>query len=168
MYNDNELLYLISENDDEALEILIEKYKNLIRSKIKSFKFEKEVEKEYFLVGLEMLDKAIKLYQKEKNLSFNRFFEIILERKFIDLYRKEKSTELLIYNNELIDQVIDYNTIEEKIKIDYFKFELSEFEKLVYKEIYIEKRSVEDTCLALNCERKRIYDAIARIKKKLL
>ena len=37
-YNDNELLYLIEEKSEEALEILQEKYLILIKTKIKEMK----------------------------------------------------------------------------------------------------------------------------------
>lgn len=40
-YNDYELLYLIQEMDDEALDIMLKKYIPLIKARIKAFRIKK-------------------------------------------------------------------------------------------------------------------------------
>ena len=43
--NDNELLYLIKNHDEEALELMFKKYENLILSKIQKYHFLKVIRK---------------------------------------------------------------------------------------------------------------------------
>ncbi len=166
MYNDNELLYLISENDDEALEKLIEKYKPLIKSKIYLFNIEDSKKDDALQIGMETLYKAIEFFQTEQRMSFNRFFELLLERKFIDMYRHDKQRNNIIYDDEIVNKAIDSYTIKETEKYYYFKNELSELEKVVFQKLYLEKKRISDIAKELSCDRKKVYDAINRIKRK--
>ena len=58
-YNDNELLYLIAEKDDSALEIMFKKYTPLIRKRISEYKMVGKNSEDYFQEGLMMLVKSI-------------------------------------------------------------------------------------------------------------
>ena len=87
-YNDNELLYLIAENDDDAKNILINKYKPLI------YKYAKKISKnlneidDYIQEGLLCVIKAINTFKDNYPFSFNNYLNILLKRKFIDLAKK--------------------------------------------------------------------------------
>lgn len=88
-YNDNELLYLINECSEEAYSILNQKYKPLILSKIKKYNLRKHEAEEYYSEALICFHKAIKTYDDKYFISFNRYFDMILSRKFIDLNKKK-------------------------------------------------------------------------------
>ncbi len=87
-YNDNELLYLIEEKSEEALEILQEKYLILIKTKIKEMKIPYDKRSDYLEEGLITLNKAVKTFDSKKSSSFYSYFTLLLNRKFIDLLRK--------------------------------------------------------------------------------
>lgn len=166
-YNDYELLYLISEKDDIALDIMYQKYIPLIKSRIRSFKIKQWNQEDFFQEGLLALNKAIQTYRDDKNKTFNKYFDLILQRKFIQILRKESKN---FYNVELVgsgeylgedSNIHDYNYIE---YIDESIF--SDFEKEVWECL---KKGFKSREIAqeLNCKVKQIYDATDRIKKKV-
>ena len=110
-YNDNELLYLIAENDDDAKDILINKYKPLVCKYAKKIsKNENEID-DYMQEGMLCLMKAINSFKDNYPYSFNSYFTILLKRKFIDLAKK-KSNDIVSYHEFLEEYVIDYSSIK--------------------------------------------------------
>ena len=93
-YNDFELLYMIEENSSEALDIMINKYSSLIYSRIKKFKIKENYIDDYYQEGLLVLYQAIHKYDLESPMSFTNFFDLLLQRKFIDLLRKNKKMSM--------------------------------------------------------------------------
>ena len=80
---DEELVRLAQEGDNDALEYLLNKYKNFVRSKARS----------YFLIGADHEDivqegmiglyKAIRDYRTDKQASFRAFAELCITRQII-------------------------------------------------------------------------------------
>lgn len=165
-YNDNELLYLVQENDDFAKEILIGKYKPLIINKIEKLHLEKDEIEEFYQEGLICLVKAINSYDEKYYFSFNGYFQLILKRKFIDLLKLKKKKDKIVYINNLDEYVIekryenDLNTINEE------DLELSNFEKQVYLLRFITCLKPKDIAINLDANIKQVYDALDRIRKK--
>lgn len=166
-YNDYELLYLISEKNDYALEIMYKKYEPLIKKRIKDFKIKSRNREDYFQEGLWMLNIAIMKYDQNQRKTFNKYFDLILQRHFIHLLRSEKS---YFYNTILTDNVEllgDCYYVENK----YYQNEedditnFSNFEKEIF---YYYKDNIKPREIAkvLNIPIKKVYDAICRIKKK--
>src|SRR5690554_7908613 len=81
--SDEEIVQLARDTDDEALEHLINKYKNFVRAKARS----------YFLIGADREDiiqegmiglyKAIRDYKPDKLSSFKAFAELCITRQII-------------------------------------------------------------------------------------
>ena len=112
-YNDNELLYLIEEKSEEALEILQEKYLILIKTKIKEMKIPYDKRSDYLEEGLITLNKAVKTFDSKKSSSFYSYFTLLLNRKFIDLLRKRTRDSKIVLVDNLNDYVVD-NYIKEE------------------------------------------------------
>ena len=51
-YNDYELLYLISEHDENALDIMYHKYMPLIKARIAAFRIKRYNQEDFFQEGL--------------------------------------------------------------------------------------------------------------------
>ena len=168
-YNDNELLYLIAENDDDAKDILINKYKPLIYKYAK--KSSKDINEfdDYVQEGLLCLMKAINTYKENYPYSFNSYLNIVLKRKFIDISKK-KNNNIITYHDSLEEYVIDYaSVVDEKRKsfIEENDLKLSDLELLVYQYKFIENIKPSKIAEITKKDIKQIYDAINRIKGKI-
>ena len=71
--NDYELLYLISEMNDYAFEILCMKYAPMIKRRFKDLGISQRYYDDFFQEGLIMLNKAVKTYKVTSIKSFNNF-----------------------------------------------------------------------------------------------
>lgn len=169
-YNDNELLYLIAENDDDAKDILINKYKPLVYKYAKKIsKNENEID-DYMQEGMLCLMKAINSFNDNYPYSFNSYFTILLKRKFIDLAKK-KNNDIISYHEFLEEYVIDYSSIingSENSFIEENNLKLSNFELTVYQYKFIEGFKPSKIAEITKKDIKQIYDAINRIKLKII
>ena len=167
-YNDNELLYLINQKDDDALEILINKYKPLINNRIKSFKIRTRDYDDYYQECLITFINVIKKFREDKNGIFNLYLDCAIRNTIKSLMRKEK---YYFYNVVLCDE-LEYVVDKESDRIYKVKEPmigaLSVFEKDVYKGAFIDGLNVDDISEVLRCSKKSVYNAITRIKKKLI
>lgn len=168
-YNDNELLYLFSEGVEEAEEILFKKYVGLINKRISSFKIQSRDKDDFFQEGMMMLVIAIKTYSDRYNKTFNKYFDLILQRRFIKLLKKDAN---YFYKVTLVD---DYTSLpllnepweyeyENEINISTGLF--SDFEKEVFEAL---KKGLKPKKIAQNLKSdvKSIYNCIYRLKNKI-
>ncbi|MBQ8292437.1 MAG: sigma-70 family RNA polymerase sigma factor [Bacilli bacterium] len=164
--NDNELLYLIQEGSEEALELMFQKYDPLIKTKMKRFKIEADIAEDCLQEGRLMLLKAIKLYDASSNKTFNKYFDLILTNRLISLLRENKRKDNITYMTEEIE---DANNRENKEleNFDYSKLKLSDMEKEIYKMRFLRNFKVSDICQILKVSEKTVYNSIQRIKNKL-
>ena len=110
--NDYELLYLVSENNDDAKEILYDKYKNLIQIKAKLYY---PYVKNY---GVELNDliqesmigftKAINGFKDQKNTSFSTFVN-----KCIDFHLRSYIRSITNNKNIILNKSISMDTPNE-------------------------------------------------------
>ena len=106
-YNDNdyELLYLISENNEDAKELFYSKYKPIIEMKAR--KFTKYVESKGYdyndLVqeGMIGLSKAIKDYSEQKDVQFITFANLCIERQMFSFMRNISTGRHKVLNDSL-------------------------------------------------------------------
>ena len=160
------MLYLIYDNDDLAREILINKYKPLILSKMNKMNLLPDEKEEFYAEGLICLIKAINSYNDKFFLSFNSYFTLILKRKIIDLLRKKTKKERIVYMDNIEEFIVDVsNHVENKI-LNEEMLHLSLFEQKIYELKFIKKETPREIAKELDCEVKKIYDAIDRIRKK--
>lgn len=164
-YNDYELLYLVKEKDTVALDILLKKYERFIYKKVYSFFFHDDGD--YFQEGVLCLYKAIETFDDRYNKTFMRYFEVILTRHFINIYNKNKRYLQMIESckQAFLVQETEEAMLEIPLERPIFK---SQTEQKIYELYYINNKKVKEISGLLNLNAKQIYNAIYRIKHKLL
>lgn len=185
---DTELLELIKENDENALETLIERYRTIINVVISRYKVEaKSIGldiKDLYQEGLIGLFEAIKSYDEFKEAGFKTYATIVVERKILDLVKTNKRLKHFNLNNaisldSLLDEEDDRNLydlleidditpitklISEEDKV-LLKNSLTEFELKVY-ELKYEGKSNREISVILDKNTRSIENTIQRIKLK--
>ncbi len=171
-YNDYELLYLAKENNDEALDIIFTKYNKLILKKANEYRKLLNFD-DLCQEGKMILNKAILNFDESYNKTFTRYFEMLIEHRFIDLMRRRlRENKNVKFDNDEIDNYqfnneckINNLILNETININYQK--LSSFEQKVFKCKFIENMKVVDIAAKLSTSSVNISNAIQRIKSKI-
>ena len=191
--SDEDIIEMIKSGDKQALEYLINKYKELVNMKVTK----------YFIIGAEKDDivqegliglfKAIKNYSNNKQNSFKTFANLCIERQLITAIKTSNrqkhsplnsylSLNIAAYDNDeqegSLMEVFNSNLIEDPLdtvtKKEYFqKLEstidesLSDFEKQVLHR-YLNGESYVKIAEKLNTQVKSVDNAIQRIRKKAI
>lgn len=189
--SDDDLIVLSKDGDGYATEVLLEKYRNFVRSRSRT----------YFLIGADKEDiiqegmiglyKAIRDYKPEAQASFKSFAELCITRQIITAIKsatRQKhfplnsyiSLNKPIYDDEseriLIDTVVERKRLDpEEIMIDKERFysieeKLSKIlSKLEWKVLlkYLEGNSYTEIAAGIGKSEKSIDNALQRIKKKI-
>jgi RNA polymerase sporulation-specific sigma factor len=188
---DEELVVLVKAGDLEALEYLINKYKNFVRAKARS----------YFLIGADREDivqegmiglyKSIRDFREDKLSSFKAFAELCITRQIITAIKtatRQKhiplnsyvSLDKPIYDEEsdrtLLDVICGNRVTDpEELIINQEEFDdievkmgeiLSELERQVLM-LYLDGRSYQEIAVDLDRHVKSIDNALQRVKRKL-
>ena len=188
---DEELALQAKSGDCEALERLINKYRNFVKSKARS----------YFLVGADREDiiqegmiglyKAIRDFKGDKLSSFRAFAELCITRQMITAIKtatRQKHIPLNSYvslNKPIYDEDSDRTLLDilsgtkitdpEELMInreEYYDIEfkmgeiLSELELRVLT-LYLEGKSYQEIAVELTRHVKSIDNALQRVKRKL-
>nr|WP_281419415.1 RNA polymerase sporulation sigma factor SigH [Bacillus alkalicola] len=188
---DESLVEYVREGDSSALEYLINKYKNFVRAKARS----------YFLIGADHEDivqegmiglyKAIRDFKGDKLSSFKAFAELCITRQIITAIKtatRQKhiplnsyvSLDKPIYDEEsdrtLLDVIVGSRVSDpEELLINQEEFDdielkmgeiLSELERKVLM-LYLDGRSYQEISADLNRHVKSIDNALQRVKRKL-
>lgn len=188
---DEELALLAQQGDDAALEYLLNKYKNFVRSKARS----------YFLIGADHEDivqegmiglyKAIRDYREDRLSSFRAFAELCVTRQIITAIKtatRQKHIPLNSYvslNRPIFEEDSDRTLLDviteetpsnpEEMLIDREDLSviegrigslLSDLEKQVLVR-YVEGKSYVEISEEMNRHVKSIDNALQRIKRKL-
>ena len=189
---DEEIVALAQEGDGAALEYLLNKYKNFVRTKARS----------YFLIGADHEDivqegmiglyKAIRDFKSEKLTSFRAFAELCVTRQIITAIKtatRQKHIPLNSYvslNKPIYDEESDRTLLDvisedvpsdpEAMLIDREDLTfiegrigemLSDLEKRVLA-LYMEGKSYVEISEAMGRHVKSVDNALQRIKRKLL
>jgi len=187
---DNELVVCAKQGDEEALEILLDKYKELVNMKVGK----------YFIIGAEKEDiiqegmiglyKAVKNFETDKQNSFKSFANLCIERQLITAIKTSNrqkhiplnssvSLNTTVYENDddvSLVEVFNSNTVEDPLdtitKKEYYKIignkideHLSSFEKQVLSR-FAAGDSYIKIAERLDAPVKSIDNAIQRIRKK--
>ena len=192
-HNDYELLYLVSENNEDAKEIFFDKYKSIVELKAKKL-YPYVMNKGYELndliqEGMIGLSQAINDYKEQKNVQFSTFASICIERQIMTFVRDVNRQKHKILNDSLsIDSTIDKkgrplmeiafdeknrNPEDSLIELDEevemlakIKSVLTDKEYEVF-ELRLQGFSYQEMALLLNTTRKSIDGTISRIKSKI-
>lgn len=82
-YNDYELIYLIQEGSEQALNLLYHKYYIYINKIAKNYKIPKYKKEDLVQEGVCAFFETVKKYNPDKyNKTFYNYFKLVLERKF--------------------------------------------------------------------------------------
>lgn len=192
--SDEELVKLIKQNNNkEALEYLLDKYKDLVNMKVGK----------YFIIGAEREDmiqegmiglyKAVQNFEGDKQSSFKSFANMCIERQMITAIKTSNRQKHMPLNGYLslnssageedeegkdLMDIFNANLIEDPLetitKKEYYKNientidkSLSEFEKQVLKR-FINGESYEQIATKLDTQAKSVDNAIQRIRKKAI
>ena len=188
---DEEVALLARDGDEAALEVLLNKYKNFVRSKARS----------YFLIGADHEDivqegmiglfKAVRDFREDKLASFRAFAELCVTRQIITAIKtatRQKHIPLNSYvslNRPIYDEESDRTLMDvlsevqmagpEELLIsqeDYSSVEsrisevLSDLEMEVLN-LYLEGKSYQEIAEELGRHVKSIDNALQRVKRKL-
>lgn len=189
---DDELVELIHQGNSNALDFLLNRYKNFVQAKART----------YFLIGADKEDivqegmiglfKAIRDYDETKLSSFKAFAELCVTRQIITAIKtatRQKhiplnsyvSLDKPIYDEEsdrtLIDVIAGSKTTDdpEEMIINQEKYgdmevklseSLSSLEKRVL-HLYLDGQSYQEISKELNRHVKSIDNALQRVKRKL-
>ncbi|MGE5703881.1 MAG: RNA polymerase sporulation sigma factor SigH [Clostridia bacterium] len=191
LMSDEEVVDLVRENDAEALEYLINKYKNFVRAKARS----------YFLIGADREDivqegmiglyKSIRDFRGDKLTSFKAFAELCITRQIITAIKtatRQKHIPLNSYvslDKPIYDEDSDRTLLDvicgtkvtdpEELFINREEFDdiegkmseiLSELERQVLM-LYLDGRSYQQIAVELKRHVKSIDNALQRVKRKL-
>jgi len=188
---DEEVVEFAREGDDAALEYLINKYKNFVRAKARS----------YFLIGADREDiiqegmiglyKAIRDFRMDKLSSFRAFAELCITRQIITAIKtatRQKHIPLNSYvslNKPIYDEdsdrtlldVISGSKITDPEELIISREEFDDIEEkmgeilssLEWKVLmsYLEGKSYQEIAEDLNRHVKSIDNALQRVKRKL-
>jgi len=188
---DEEIVDLAQQGDQFAVEFLVDKYKNFVRAKARS----------YFLIGADKEDiiqegmiglfKAIRDYRLDKLTSFRAFAELCITRQIITAIKtatRQKHIPLNSYvslNKPIYDEESDRTLIDilstnkitnpEDIIISreefiYIEKKMGEIlSSLEWKVLmaYLEGKSYQEIAVELKRHVKSIDNALQRVKRKL-
>jgi RNA polymerase sporulation-specific sigma factor len=188
---DEQIVELVHNGDSEALDYLINKFKNFVRAKARS----------YFLIGADKEDivqegmiglyKAIRDFKEDKLSSFKAFAELCITRQIITAIKtatRQKhiplnsyiSLDKPIYDEEsdrtLMDIISGAKVLDpEELFISQEEFDqievkmaelLSDLERKVLA-LYLDGQSYQEISEELNRHVKSIDNALQRVKRKL-
>ena len=169
-YNDNELLYLISEYDEAAFEILCEKYRPLIINRLKKFRIQPKNFEDYYQECLMVLYSCCNNYREDKNNTFNLYLDISIQNKIRNLLRKEHN---YFYGVTLVElDKIDGVIFKDKDDLDYSKNHdgfLNRIRNLLEKEVmslFLNGHNIKDIARALKIPSQRVYYIIGKYRPK--
>lgn len=188
---DEQLVDFVHEGNHQALEFLIDKYKNFVKAKARS----------YFLIGADREDivqegmiglfKAIRDFKDDKLSSFKAFAELCITRQMITAIKtatRQKHIPLNSYislDKPIYDEESDRTLLDviggtkvtdpEQLLINQEEFDnievkmseiLSDLEQKVLM-LYLDGSSYQEISAKLNRHVKSIDNALQRVKRKL-
>ena len=188
--SDEELINQIRENDPQALNEIIERYKSLIEIRVSNYFINGAEKDDLMQEGRIGLFKAIMNYDAEKDASFNTFANLCIERQLINAVKNSNRQKHMPLNNyvslngsdddsssENIDTVLN-NSVEDPLDTitkkeymneinDTLDKNLSDFEKDVL-DLLLKGYKYDEIAQKLDSNSKAIDNAIQRIRKKTI
>ena len=154
--SDDELVILAREKNEDALEVLLDRYKELVNMKVSKYFIIGAEKEDIIQEGLIGLYKAVKNFELDKQNSFKSFANLCIERQLITaiktsnrqkhiplnssvslnttVYDDDDDTQLMeLFNSKTAEDPLDTITKKEYYKIIGSKIDenLSDFEKRV-------------------------------------
>lgn len=192
-YNDYELIDYVNDNNEEAMEIIYEKYKPLINSYAnRMYKTSKQngIEiSDLIQEGMLGLNSAVKTFNEQKNVTFYTYAKSCIENKIISYFIANNRLKHKPLNDSMTidvdyeqDNLIDFSNLvsdntfnpeivildneDKKETIQSIKKELTPLETSVF-ELMIKGFTYIEIAKMLNKDSKSIDNAFQRIKGKI-
>lgn len=192
--NDHELLYMIRQKDEVALEMLLKKYHNTIMGIVYGmFRYARLLrisKEELYSAGMTGFVQAVECYREDLNVSFQSFLKLCVERECRSLLRKHRglsyslisgslSLDMTISEDEnlyLIDTIactnpdfdpqwqFRYNEAKRSLAEKLSKMTSFEVKVIHYR---LEGYSYAEIAELCSVSSKAVDNALQRIKKKL-
>ncbi len=191
--DDSELLYLISDNSDEANEVIYKKYEPVISYYAKKYSVYVEGKgldyNDLYQEGLIGLIGAIDAFKEKKDIKFSTFAFLCIKRKMITAVKKANRKKHSILNESYsldykqedddvrgFDNVVSLNDggledlLVSREDNEYFNKrldeELTDFERMVY-DLRINNFAYDEIAETLGKTMKSVSSALERIRLKL-
>lgn len=169
-HNDYEIISQIKEGNNEALELLFEKYKPLISKKIYKFNLYYDFD-DMYQESLMVLFKSMNRFEEKYSKTFTRYFEQNLERKFITIVTKRVRRGEIFRNNQKYIYESNHNTVLNSVYFDLAKKEITKVltntENLVYTLRELNNFSISYIHTNYGLTEKVIYNSLHRAKIKI-
>lgn len=187
--SDEELIKNIKIGDNNALDVLLNKYEKFVEAKANKY-FTKDSEKSDIIQeGRIALYQATKNYDEEKDVTFKTFANICVERRLITVIKNSNRHKNQIFNTaismnmpvssdgeinmmDIIDSRTNQDPYESVSNKEYFTSiykeiteNLSKHEKEVLK-YYNAGKSYIEIAKILNCKTKSVDTALTRVRRK--
>lgn len=184
-FNDNELIFMVKEQDEDAQNILYDKYYYLIRKIINKY------QKICYVLSIDIKDllqeslitfyNAINNYNEDYNASFKTFLTLCIERRINNIIRYYNSSKQKSLSNYIsLDRIEELNLtnkisdnkndplviISDLDNISNIKKILSKQELNVFI-LLLKGLSYKEIGLKLNLTYKAVDSTVSRIRKKL-
>lgn len=192
--NDNELIYMVIQKSDEALEMLVAKYKKVIWALVHGFNFNfkcNEDKMDLYQQCLIALYDSVYNYREDKEANYGTYIRGCLKKTILAYMRRQrlhknsifnKSVSLdacmseseFLYGIDLIENniceydpiwMLNFNDINANVK--KVLQECKENEALAYN-MKLKGYTYKEISDALNISVKKVDNSIQKIKKKLL
>ena len=190
---DEALVDAIVAGDSDAMDFLMNKYKNLVRSRARTLFLVGADKEDLIQEGMIGLYKAIRDFNTERQVSFRSFAELCITRQMYSAIKGSNTQKNQPLNNYISIDSMDVsedreNPLEQLLGINFEKNKnpeqlvldkeaadvlsytlvghLSEMEKQVL-DLYMKDMNYSQIASALGKEPKAVDNALQRIKKKL-
>lgn len=179
-YNDYELISLAREGNEDAINLIYQKYKPIIVSKstdaiVMATHHGIEIN-DIMQEGFIGLEEAITNFSENDNASFYTFAVLCINRQIINYLRKNTRGKNRILNDAVvIDEMIEKSVKDDSYTVDNFvsidiiddiKANLTEFEYTVVK-MKFDGYNFDEIANTLNKDLKSIYNTFHRAKSKI-
>ncbi len=188
--SDEEVLKLINNKDDEAMEHMLKKYGGIVKKEIRTMYLIGAETEDLAQEGMIGLFKAIRDYEEDKGASFATFATLCIKRQiqtavnssnrkkhiplntYVSLYADSDDSGLELiealeaYEGESNPEIIMLAKENKKSMDDRIQIELSSLEKKVLN-LYLQGLSYMEIGERLDKTEKAINNALQRIRKKL-
>ena len=191
---DEQIISQIKTGDEQALSFLLDKYKELVNSKVGKYFIIGADKEDIIQEGMIGLYKAIKDFNDAKQNSFKTFANLCIERQLITAIKTSNrqkhmplnsylSLNTTAYDNEddsgteLIEK-FETGTIEDPLETIMKKESYDEIQKIMHKSLskfekqvldrYMQGESYEVIAKKLDAPIKSVDNAIQRIRKKAI
>lgn len=187
------LVQKVLDGDSKAMDFLMNKYKNLVRSRARTLFLVGADKEDLIQEGMIGLYKAIRDYKSEKNVTFGAFAELCINRQMYSAIKGSNTKKNLPLNNYISIDHMDNpegqeNSVEQMFGTNFEKNlnpeqlvidkesanvleytlvgHLSDLERQVL-QLYMKDMNYTRIAAALGKEPKAVDNALQRIKKKL-